>query len=79
MYLYQLSILSDYLIILVKNLMNLAIVDIKVLKKQFTSMFSVEQEKLDEELRPLEKLTQKEQAILEEFYSAEAWVVDFVV
>ncbi|MGK7916492.1 MAG: hypothetical protein AB4038_13275 [Prochloraceae cyanobacterium] len=62
-----------------KNLINLAIVDIKVLKKQFTSMFSVEQEKLDEELRPLEKLTQKEQAILEEFYSAEAWVVDFVV
>ena len=52
--------------------MSLAIMKLKALKKQFATMLFVEAEKLDEELRPLEKLTPQEEALLEQFYSAEA-------
>ena len=55
-----------------KTFMSLAIMKLKALKKQFATMLFVEAEKLDEELRPLEKLTPQEEALLEQFYSAQA-------
>ena len=70
MALYQLSLLSDHLRIFIIRFLPIIISQLKALKKKITSMPIVESEKVHEELKPLEKLTPEEEAILEQFYLA---------